>query len=60
MSVIEQITWVAKDATHHMYDLILMQLIANQLQLNHDNFSTTIQLPYDYNHNVMISFFIHS
>jgi hypothetical protein len=38
-----------------------MQLIATQLQLNHNYFSTTMQLPYGYNHNVMLmSFFIHS
>ncbi len=38
-----------------------MQLITSQLQLCCNNFfSTTMQLPYDYNHNVMLmSFFIH-
>jgi hypothetical protein len=39
-----------------------MQLIAIQLQSYHNNsFSTTMQLPYNYNRNVMIiPFFIHS
>ncbi len=38
-----------------------LQLITTQLQLCHNNsFSTTMQLPYDYNHNVTLtSFFIH-
>jgi len=38
-----------------------MQLNITQLQLCCNNsFSTTMQLPYDYNHNVMLmSFFIH-
>jgi hypothetical protein len=32
MSVIGQVAWGAKYATRHIYDLILMQLIAIQLQ----------------------------
>jgi hypothetical protein len=33
-----------------------VQLITTQLQLCHNNsFSTTMQLPYDYNHNVMLT-----
>jgi hypothetical protein len=65
MCDIEQIAWVTRDATHHIYDhtqmqLIAtqMQLIATQLQLCHNNyFSTTMQLPYDTNHNGMLTSF---
>jgi hypothetical protein len=59
MSAIEQVT---RNATHRIYNHMLMQLIATKLQFYHNNFfSTTMQLPYDYNHNVMlISFFINS
>jgi hypothetical protein len=41
--------------------IYMVQLITIQLQLYHNNFfSTTMQLPYDYIHNVMLlSFFIH-
>jgi hypothetical protein len=58
-------------ATHYIYMLSMLsnklqelqklQFIIIQLQLCHNNsFSTTMQLPYDYNHNVILmSFFIH-
>jgi hypothetical protein len=62
INVIEQVAWVARNVTHHIYNHILVQLIAIQLQLCRNSFSTIKQLPpYDYNHNVMsMSFFIHS
>jgi hypothetical protein len=62
INIIEQVAWVARNATHSMYNLILMQLITTQLQLSHNNsFSTTMQLRYDYNHNVTLtSYFMHS
>jgi hypothetical protein len=62
-------------ATYHIYTLWMlldklqelqlivytMQFITTQLQLFHNNsFSNIMQLPYDYNHNIMLtSFFIH-
>jgi len=58
--------WVLLDKLHKLHELQLtihiMQFIVIQLHLCRNNcFSTTIQLPYDYNHNVMLtSFFIHS
>jgi hypothetical protein len=57
MSAIGQITRAAKVAII----VYTMQLITTQLQLCHNNsFSTTMQLPYDYNNNIMLtSFFIH-
>ncbi len=43
-----------------IYGVYTVQLNTTQLQLCCNSFSTTMQLPYDYNHNVMlISFFIH-
>jgi hypothetical protein len=43
------------------FTIYTVQLIAFQLQLyRHNSFSITMQLPYDYNHNVMLTlFFIH-
>jgi hypothetical protein len=58
--------WVLLDKLHKLQELQLtiyiMQLIVIQLHLCCNNcFSTTMQLPYDCNHNVMLtSFFIHS
>jgi hypothetical protein len=45
-----------------VYVIILVHLITTQLQLCRNNpFSTIMQFPYDWNHNVMwTSFFIHS
>jgi hypothetical protein len=61
MNAIGQIAWVAKDAIHFIYNHILVQLVATQLQFCHISFSTTMQLPYDYNYNVlMMSLYIHS
>jgi len=57
--------WVLSNKLQELQKLQLtiytMQLITIQLQLCHNNsFSTTMQFPYDYNHNVMLtSFFIH-
>jgi len=57
--------WVLLDKLQKLQELQLavymVQLIITQLQLCCNNlFSTTMQLPYDYNHNVMLtSFFIH-
>jgi hypothetical protein len=47
--------------THLQFTIYTMQLITTQLQLCCNNsFSTTMQFPYDYIHNVMLtSFFIH-
>ncbi len=46
---------------HLQFTIHMVPLITTQLQLCRNNsFSTTMQLPYDYNHNVMLtSFFIH-
>ncbi len=46
---------------HLQLTIYIVQLITTQLQLCCNNsFSTTMQLPYDYNHNVILmSFFIH-
>ncbi len=61
MNVIRQIAWVARNATHLIYNHNLVQLVATQLQFYHNFFSTTMQLHYDYNYNVMMmSFYIHS
>jgi hypothetical protein len=60
MSAIRQIARVAKDATHHIYNHILMHLIATQLQFYYNNsFSTTMQIPYDYNYNITLMSFFH-
>ncbi len=54
VNAIGQVARVASIATHRIYDATQLQLCCN------NSFSTTMQLPYDYNHNVMlISFFIH-
>ncbi len=48
--------WVAFG--HLQFIIYTMQLTTIQLQLCHNNsFSTTMQLPYDYNHNVMMTSF---
>jgi hypothetical protein len=49
--------WVLSDKLH----IYTMEFITIQFQLCRNNsFSTTMQLPYDYNHNVMLkSFFLH-
>jgi hypothetical protein len=58
MSVIRQVAWIARDAILCIYYLTLMQLM--QLTCN-NSFSTTMELPYNYNHIAMLtSFFIHS
>ncbi len=56
--IMNDIRQVARVVTHCIYT---MQLITTQLQLCRNNsFSITMQLPYDYNHNVMLmSFFIY-
>jgi hypothetical protein len=61
--------WVASDTYNSTYlyavsairQVTTLQLITTQLQFCCNNsFSTTMQLPYDYNHNVLLmSFFIH-
>jgi hypothetical protein len=57
--------WVLLDKLQELQELQVtiytMQLITTQLQLCRNNsFSTTMQLPYDYNHNIMLmSSFIH-
>jgi hypothetical protein len=57
MNAIEQVAWVARNGTHHIY-FTLVQLITILSQLF---LSTIMQLPYDYNHNVMLMLFlIHS
>jgi len=54
--VMSAIGQVARVATHRIYDATHYNSIAT---LSHQ-FSTTMQLPYDYNHNVILtSFFIH-
>ncbi len=46
-----QVTWIAK----LQLIVYIVQLIVTQLQLNQNNsFSTTIQLHYNYTHNVML------
>jgi hypothetical protein len=50
--IVNAIRQVARVATHHM----TIQLITTQLQLCHNNFFS-MQLPYDYNHNVMLTSF---
>jgi hypothetical protein len=61
--VVSVIGQVAKAAELQELQLIVytVQLITTQLQLCHNNsLSTTMLLPYDYNHNVMLtSFSIH-
>ncbi len=61
-NVIRQVARVAKDVTHHIYNHTLVQPITIQLQFHYNNpFSTTMQFPYNHNHNVMLtSLFIHS
>jgi hypothetical protein len=51
MSYNEQVAWIAK----LQLTIYMVQLIATQLQFNQNNsFSTTIQLHYDYTHDVMM------
>ncbi len=56
---------VPLDKSHELQEMQLtiymISFQCNSLQLCHNNsFSTTMRLPYDYNHNVMLtSFFIH-
>ncbi len=53
MSVIEQVVTIAKVAIHHIYDAIHYNSITTLSQ----QFFSTMQLPYDYNHNVMLMSF---
>jgi hypothetical protein len=44
---------------HLQLTIYIVQLITIQLQICHNNsFSTTMQLPYDYNHNFMLMSFL--